>query len=157
MRKLRLLFFLLLEFAEQGFLFETGGLDFFEGFEIFFAVAAETVFLEIEVLEIALVFEVDLDFEEMGRDGFGEFTTTDGEDAGFESGNAAEAPLGVDERLDERLFFEGDGLVVSDEDLAEFFVFGDVVSRQKNGLAGEGGFDGIMGDFGLAGFGLGSS
>ncbi len=79
------------------FLLTASGLKFFERFEIVFAVAAEAVFVKAEVLELAFVFEGDLEFEEMGRDGIGEFHAADFVDAGFKRLDAHEAPFGVDD------------------------------------------------------------
>ena len=80
------------------------------------------------------------------------FFVADGVDAGFEIGDAEETPFGVDDGLDE-VFFEGaDGLVVFDEDGAEFLVGFEVFIGEEDGLAGEGGFYRIVAGGGFGRF-----
>ena len=142
------------EFALDGFLFATGGLDFLEAGEVLFAVAADAVLLEADVFEIALVFQVNVGFEKMSRDSAGELFTADGIKTGFQNGDAPQTLACVDDGLDEKFFFIGSGFVVRDQDLAEVFVGGDIVIRQQNCLARECGFDGVVGALDFSGFGL---
>ena len=51
---------------------------------------------------------------------------------------------------------KSDGAVKVDEGLDEPLVGGNVVSGQQDCLAGEGGFDGVVGGRGFAGLGLGT-
>jgi len=69
---------------------------------IFFALAAETGFLNGKIIELALVSEEDFGFYQVLADFSvlvwelgGEFEAADGIDAQFESGNAEQAPFGV--------------------------------------------------------------
>jgi hypothetical protein len=79
---------ILLEFAESG--------------EIFFAMPAQTIFLNAQVVQLALVDKEDFGFDEVLADFrvflgklIGEFETADGIDAEFERGDAEQSPFGI--------------------------------------------------------------
>jgi hypothetical protein len=79
----------------------------------------------------------------MGRSA--KFTATDGIDGGFESGNAAETPFGIDEGLDEDFFVIRGRAVKSNQRLRKFFVGGNVVGGEQDGLPSESGFRRVVG------------
>src|SRR5690349_15880843 len=135
---LRLLrFALLLQLAQLG------------GF--FLATASQTRFLKLQIAELLLVLEerLQLDHARAQRgivfgEGFGELDVAAGEDGGFQSGNAAQAPSRVRDGLHQIGFALPDGLelFLVGSDMA--LVFGGVVRGEENGATGEGGFDGIQ-------------
>ena len=83
--------------------------------DIGFALVAEAALLQSEVGEIAAIGHEDFALDEgFAIDGvgvvgelIGEFEAADGVDAGFERGDAEQAPFGIGDRLDERFFFVG--------------------------------------------------
>ncbi len=87
--------------------FGSGGAQLFEGSEVLFAVAADTVSLNGQVIDLTLVFEERLSLDQTRAEGFrlidkerGEFDLAEGEDAVLECGNSIEAPFGICNGLD---------------------------------------------------------
>ena len=126
--------------------------------DIFFAMIAEATFLECEIAEISPVVDSDAGAEESGAGGgvflsgefAGEFAQSEAQDGSFEWGDAQETPFGVDDGLDESVFVVSSGSVFGEVTVNVLLVSEGVVSGKKNGLAGESGFDGVMGGDGLA-------
>jgi hypothetical protein len=65
----------------------------------------------------------------------GEFAAADGVDAGFERGDAEEAPFSVADGLDKRLFRVGGGLILGEVAVEMLLVDGGIVGGEKNGSA----------------------
>src|SRR5579884_1090664 len=117
-------------------------LDFFESSRVFFALAAQPVFLDAQIIELALVGEEDFGFDELFADGLffvgeqvGQFQATEGVDAGFARRNALEAPFGVSQRLDQMKFGFACRLVMVAEAGEVGFVENGVFGREQDGAA----------------------
>ncbi len=76
---------------------------------------------------------------------FGGFVAAAGVDGAFESGDASETPLGVGEGLDELGFAGRGGLVFGGVGGQMLAVGVGVVGGEKDGAAGESGFNGVQG------------
>ncbi len=127
----------------------------FGGF--FFVAAGETGLLELQVAELLFVFEMRIEIDQGAAEGgfgfrvsFGEFVSAAGVDGGFETGDALQAPLRIGHGLDEFGFTQADGLVFPLVGGNEFAVGIRVVGGEKDGAAGESGFDGVHGGDALA-------
>ncbi len=90
--------------------------------EIFFAIAAEPVFLDAEVIELPLIDKQDFGLDEMLADFrlvliefCSEIEPAERVDAHFERGDAEQTPFGVGERLDEAALFIARGLMRREE------------------------------------------
>ena len=120
-------------------------------FAHFLAVAAEQAgFLELEIAELLLVFEVNVEFDELGADGevlpgvvVGELAAAFGVNGVFEAGDAGEPPLGIGQRLDELGFAQAFRLVFGSIGGDVLGVGFGVVARKQDGAPGESGFDGV--------------
>ena len=114
---------------------------------------AKAAFLESEIAEVFFVSTVNEGFEHGCADllvGFvsafaSEFMTAESVIAGFESGNAEQAPFGIGYRLAKVFFVGVERLILAAEDFDEVFVSPHIVRWQEDGAAGETGFDGIVG------------
>ena len=91
-------------------------------------------------------------FDQRGADGLvligeqaNEFKAAEGVDAGFERGDAQQAPFGIGERLDERALRIGGGLPLSFAAGNVSGVGGGVLRWQEDGAAGEAGFQCVQG------------
>jgi hypothetical protein len=111
--------------------------------DVLFALAAQTVFLEVEIVELALVDQQRLGINEVGADGLvfvckklGEFEAAESIDARFERRDAEETPLGVGERLNEGLLLIANGFVLLHESGYVLFVKSGVFGGQQDGAAG---------------------
>ncbi len=128
------------------------GLQVFELGLILLAMLAETAFLNAEIRELPLISDKNLRIDERGLNGrvgafelIGELDATEGVDAHFERGDAKQTPFGIGERLDERVFGVGAGLLFGEEAPDVLFVRSSIITRQQNGAASESGFDGVEG------------
>ena len=97
-------------------------LELLESGGILLPLAAETVFLNPEIVELALIGNKDFGIEQMGAGGFffvgkevGKFEPAEGVDTHFERGDAQQTPLGIGQRLDEGLLFVAFGRVLLEE------------------------------------------
>jgi hypothetical protein len=93
---------------------EPGLLESLEGRQILFGLTAQAAFLNAEIDELALVGQKGLGFDQYLARAFivfgeqiGEFHPAEGKDAHLERGNAGQAPMGIDEGLDEGQFLVG--------------------------------------------------
>ncbi len=130
---------------------------------VLFHAAVEAGFLDVEIADGFFVFEIGFDLDELRATRFGliivelgEFDLTFEENAGLEVLDAGDAPGGIEQGLDERLFFVGgwcEALVV---EIKEVLVFGGVVCGQEDGFAGESVLEGVFAGGRFAGFGDGS-
>ena len=122
---------------------------------------AETLFLERQIVELALIGREGFHVDHGGADGLvlvleevGEFDAADGVDALFERENPIDAPLGIGDVLGQFLFAVGDGAEFGFEAGDVLLVLLDVIGGQQDGAAGERGADRIVGGLGAALFGL---
>ena len=116
-----------------------------------------------QIAELLFVKEVRFEFDQarLGFGGFGdEFlgelgaaASVEGE---FESGDAAETPVGIGDRLNELGFADADGLEFADATLDVLFVGGGIVGGKQDGAASEGGFQGVDRGLGFAFGGAGA-
>ena len=104
---------------------------------VLFALAAQTGFLNAEIVQLALISEEDLGFDKVaanvirfGGEQFGEFEAAKRVDSHFERRNAQQSPFGIGKRLDEVAFVIGSGLKALDE-------FGDMRLIERGIIAGE--------------------
>jgi len=129
---------LLLQFAKRG--------------GVFLTLAAQAAFLDAEIVELALVGEKDLGFDEvLARrrificEELGKFQAAHCVDAHFERRDAEQTPFGVRQGLDEIAFV----IAYRRARLHEFrymgFVEDGVFRGKQDGAAGEPGFDGVNG------------
>ncbi len=129
---------------EQEFFFgDAVVLELAEFGEIFFAVAAEAGFLDLEIAQLFFVLEEGI---ELGDALFAAAL----KESQFERRDAKEPPVGVGERLDEDGFAFGDGLELVFVLFDVVLVAGGIVGREQDGAAGESGFDGVGGRAGFA-------
>jgi hypothetical protein len=77
-------------------------------------------------------------------EGFGELEVAAGEDGGFQSGNAAQAPSRIGDGLHQIGFALPDGLELFLVGADMALVFGGIVGGEEDGATREGGFDGIQ-------------
>ena len=117
-------------------------LELLESGGIFLPLAAETVFLNPEIIQLALIDQQRLGTDEVGANGLvfvckevGEFEPAEGVDTHFERGNAQQTPLRVGERLDEGLLRVAYGRVLLHEPGYVLFVESGVFGGQQNGAA----------------------
>ena len=108
------------DFDLGGFGVAALGLDLAELFEGAVELAGESRFVHAE-----------------GGEGAGLLGEAVGEEAGFEGGDAIQAPCGVGEGLDELLFESAEGLEVGEEALEVELELGGVLGGQEGGAAGE--------------------
>jgi len=121
--------------------------------EVVDELVAQSAFLNAEVVQLTVVREERLGFDQRGTDGGilfggelgGEFYAAEGVDAGFERGDAQQAPFGVGDGLYEGAFVVGGGLVRGDETIHVGLIGGEVIRRQQDGAASETGFEGVQG------------
>ena len=147
-----------------GFFFEAGLLESLEFGEVGGAHVAEAAFLEGEVVEFFAIGAEDLEPDErVARFGISfvgvevcEFALAEEVDAGFERGDAEDAPFGIEDGLDELLFLLGGGGVLVEEAVAVLFIERGVFGSEENGAASESGFDGVEAGDGFASGGGGS-
>ena len=129
-------------FVLQGFQFGLVG----------FHLIAEAALLEGEVGEVAAVGHEDFAGDERFAGGgvglfgveVGEFEQAEGVDAGFERGDAEDAPFGVGNHLHERVFLVGGGGFLFEVAVEMGLVSDGIVCWEEDGLAGESGFDGVQ-------------
>jgi hypothetical protein len=83
---------------------------------VFFALATQTAFLDLEVAKLLFVGEKGFEIDEAGANCgifvgklFGKFVAAASVDGHFESGDALQAPIGIGKRLDESGFAQTDG------------------------------------------------
>ena len=131
--------------------------------EIFVALAAQSGFLELQIAELLFVDEVRFEFDHaglsvgwFGGEFLGELAAAAGIEGEFESGDAAETPIGIGDRLNQLGFADADGLEFADEAINILFVGGGIVGGQQDGAAGEGGFESVGGGLGFAFRGAGA-
>ena len=77
------------------------------------------------------------------REEIGVLDATIGEDAGFESRDAIETPLGVGQALDQFRFALADRLVIADEAIDVTPIFFSIVARKQNCTSRQAGLDGV--------------
>ena len=133
---------------------------------IAFAAAREAMFLELEVAQFLFVLAADFE-EEVGLPigvvpesgvGLNDGGGATGDDGEFEEGRGGEAPAGIDDGLDERIFLGADWLVevlIIEAVLVVTLGVGGV--GEKDGGAGEAVFDGVETDFRFTFVGAGAS
>jgi len=145
--------------AGLGFL-EPGLLESLEDGQVLFGLTPQPALLNAEIVDLALVGQKGLGLDQDLARAFlvfgeqlGEFHPAEGKDGQLEGGNAGDAPVGVSEGLDESELFIAHRLVAVAElgemGLIERGIFG----GQQDGAAGEPGFEGVEGGFGLTIFG----
>ncbi len=146
-------------FKLTAFFGNAGLLERFEFGEIFFAMAAQAGFLELQVAQLLFVLEEGLEVGEAGVFGGCIFCAAAGVDGGFERGDAEETPIGVGDRLHEDRFASGDGFEFFGEAFEVMAVEGGIVRGEEHGASGERSFDGVDGRacFAFGGTGTGGA
>ena len=133
---------------------------------VFFTLAAETGFLNIQISDLFLVGEERMQLGEARAEGriaiseeLGELFAASGEERHFESGNPLKTPGAVGDGLDESRFARSNGLKLFQEIGDVLLVAIGVVGREKDSAPRETGFHGIQTGFGFAlrRFGTGGS
>ena len=137
-------------FLNLGFLELANRLESAELFHFFFPPANEAVFLQLEIAELLVVSLADAEFDGKGagagdelRIFLSQLVAADGDERVFDTGDAGEAPAGIDDGLKQMGFFRAEGLKVILISVDMRFVEGRLVRRKKNGVASEAGFQGI--------------
>lgn len=131
---------------------------------IFLSPAMQARFLELQIAELFLEGEMSLELDHRGAERevviverFGELDAALCIDGHLETRDASEAPGRVGDGLDQIGFTLADGLELVLVSAEMALVFGGIIRWEKDGAAGEGGFDGIQRCRGFAFLRLGTS
>ena len=127
------------------------GLELLERRSVLFALAPEAVFLNAQIVELALIGEKDSGFDELLADGFffvreliGELQAADGVNAGFERRDALKSPFGIGNRLDQIIFGVVSGLIAFAEAGEVGFLQRGVFGWEQDRAAGEARFHCVL-------------
>ena len=123
---------------------------------VFFALAAETPVLKLQVAQLLFVHEERVDLDKAGSQSgrflielISKLNAAQGVDAHFECVNAIKTPGVVGEQLDECALSSTEGPEFSEEIVHVIFVGFDIVGGKKDSTTRECGFDGVHGGFGF--------